>query len=410
MQTVALSERKVIVFAGLRNAGKSSVMNAVADQEVSIVSPVAGTTTDPVRKAMELIPYGPVILTDTAGLDDEGAVGRLRVSTAQRILLQADLIVYIIDGSADYSETDYANLKIIRQSNTPCIGILNKADLPLQPGSNKPFIDHQISYISYNNLNGDKNALVHFIGSHLPAGSADTLLGGMLNRGDIVIMVVPIDLGAPKGRLIKPQVYAIRESLDGDAVVIVCKDKELRSVISRLNESPKLIITDSQAVMRVQPDVPKGTQLTTFSILSARFKGDLAVMVDGLKAIPGLKDHDKILIAEACTHHEGADDIGRVKIPRWLTNFTKKDLQYDFIRGNDFPDDVSQYKLIVHCGACMLTQKSMHNRIRITALTGTPLVNYGVLISYLQGAMPSVIEPFPEAILAWNELPEAVMC
>ncbi|QOJ28874.1 MAG: [FeFe] hydrogenase H-cluster maturation GTPase HydF [Ignavibacteriales bacterium] len=409
MQTIAQSERKVIVFAGLRNAGKSSVMNAVAGQEASIVSPFAGTTTDPVRKAMELASYGPVLLTDTAGLDDEGAVGNLRVSTAQRMLLQADLIVYIIDGSAGYQETDSANLKLIKQSNTPCIGILNKADLPFAPKSAAPFIEHQISYISYSSINGDKNGLVHFIGANLPAESSETLLGGMLHRGDIVIMVVPIDLGAPKGRLIKPQVYAIRESLDGDAIVIVCKDKELRSVISRLNEPPKLIITDSQAVMRVLPDVPKGTQLTTFSILSARFKGDLAVMVDGLKVIPELEDGDTILIAEACTHHEGADDIGRVKIPRWLANFTKKDLKFEFSRGNDFPDTVSQYKLIIHCGACMLTQKAMHNRLRITALTGTPLVNYGVLISYLQGAMPSVIEPFPEAILAWNELPEAAV-
>jgi len=398
------SERRIITIAGLRNAGKSSLINILAGQTVSITSPEPGTTTDPVRKTMELVPYGPVILTDTAGLDDDSTLGEKRVITAKNSLMIADLIIYTIDAARPPDVRDDLLLKEFIKSGTPVIGILTKCDLAENTNSDHYFNSNKIACHRFNpNAPEARTALIHFIGTHLPAENEDTLLSDLLSPADTVIMVVPIDLGAPKGRIIKPQVFAIREALDSNAIVLVCKDSELEQSIKCLASPPKLVLTDSQAIMRVAPLVPKETKVSTFSILTARFKGDLKKMVQGLKRIEELKDGDNIIISEACTHHASSDDIGRVKIPRWVGDYTGKKLNFIHHQGNSFPTELHDVAMIIHCGGCMITEKAMQQRLKTAALYDVPLVNYGIIISYIHGAMPKVIEPFPEALQAWNE-------
>lgn len=397
------SERRVITITGLRNAGKSTLVNLLAGQDVSITSPEPGTTTDPVRKTMELVPYGPVILTDTAGLDDDSSLGKERITTARKSLMIADLIVYIIDGTRMPDELDNAFIKELAKSGASVVGVITKADLPNNPESAKFLVLNNIPFISVNPSELDaRSNLIHFIGQHLPGEIEDPLLSDLLTPGDIVVLVVPIDLGAPKGRIIKPQVFALREALDNNAIVLVCKDSELQQCLNSLNTPPKLVITDSQAIMRVAPLVPPPSKVTTFSIITARFKGDLIRMVDGIKRIEELKDGDTVLISEACTHHASSDDIGRVKIPNWLRVYTKKELHIIHQQGNNFPENLTGVSLVIHCGGCMITRKAMQQRINIAAIYKVPIVNYGILISYIHGAMPKVIEAFPEAITAWN--------
>lgn len=405
MNKAAQSERKHIVFIGKRNAGKSSLVNRFIGQDLSIVSNTPGTTTDPVKKAMELLPFGPVVLVDTAGIDDIGELGEKRIGKTMKAISEADYAIVVLDAQDKLEESERNLFEHIRQMNIAFIAAINKTDL----GINNSLIDelaflkipyHTVSCIEDKGIYELKEKVSKLI----PEEAEPPLVGDLIKQHDVIVLVVPIDLGAPKGRLIMPQVQTIREALDEDAIVVVAKDKELRSALSKLVSPPKLVITDSQAIMRVTADVPDEIPLTTFSILMARYKGDLAEYVKGVKRIEELEDGDKVLIAEACSHHAQEDDIGKVKIPRWLRLHTKKDLQIDIRGGHDYPDNLQEYRLIIHCGGCMLTRRAMQVRIKQAKYAGVPIVNYGVAISYMHGAMPRAIEPFEEAISVWNNL------
>jgi [FeFe] hydrogenase H-cluster maturation GTPase HydF len=405
LNKTAQSERLHIAFIGKRNAGKSSLMNKFIGQDLAIVSEIPGTTTDPVKKAMELLPFGPVVLIDTAGIDDIGELGQKRISKTIQIISEADFALIILDSQVRLSEKERSLIEHLKTLELPFLCVINKSDL----GINYELIEeldslglkhHSVSCITGESIYDLKEKVIKM----LPDGEDPPLVGDLIKQHDIIVLVVPIDLGAPKGRLIMPQVQTIRESLDEDAIVVVAKDKELRAALSKLSEPPKLVVTDSQAIMRVAADVPDDIPLTTFSILMARYKGDLPQYVRGLKRIEELKNGDKVLIAEACSHHAQEDDIGKVKIPRWLRLYTKKNLEIDIRNGHDFPDNLSDYKLIVHCGGCMLTRKAMQVRIKQAKLMGVPIVNYGVAISYMHGAIPRALLPFSEAVTAWEEI------
>lgn len=397
------ANRLHISIVGRRNVGKSSLANALTGQEISIVSDTPGSTTDPVKKSIELLPYGPVVIIDTAGIDDVGELGEKRISKTIKAISQSDFAIVVFEANQAPQPKEIELIDLLKKINVPFIVALNKSDL----GVNQDLLDFlKKSKIKYWKVSCERNEGIEEFKNgaikSLPKLSEPPLVSDLVKQGDIVVLVVPIDLGAPKGRLILPQVQTIREILDSDAVAIVCKEKELRATLDRVNEKPKLVITDSQAIMKVNADVPNDVKLTTFSILMARHKGDLPTLVKGLKQIEKLENGDKILIAEACTHHAQEDDIGTVKIPRWLRNFTRKDLQIDIVHGGDFPQNLNQYKLVIHCGGCMLNRKAMLVRINQASLIGVPIVNYGVLISYLHGAIPRAIEIFPEALEAFN--------
>ena len=405
MNSVPASERKHIVFVGRRNVGKSSLVNAFIGQDLCIVSDTAGTTTDPVKKSMELLPFGPIVITDTAGIDDKGELGEKRISKTMKAISSADFAVVVLDAREILSPDERMLFRYISKIQLSYIVAVNK----IEYGINENLLDElktlgathfEISCKENIGIDTLKKKVVRL----LPSENEKPLIGDLVKQGDIVVLVVPIDLGAPKGRLILPQVQTIREALDEDTIVVVAKDKELRSVFYNLKNPPKLVVTDSQAIMRVAADVPDNVKLTTFSILMARYKGDLPYLVKGLKRVDQLKDGDKILIAEACSHHPQADDIGTVKIPRWLRLHTKKDLQFDIKNGSDFPDNLSEYKLIVHCGGCMLNRQAMQARLKQAKMMEVPITNYGVLISYMHGAIPRALLPFEEAIIEWDNL------
>lgn len=405
LSNVPQSERKHIVFIGRRNAGKSSLVNRFIGQELSIVSNTPGTTTDPVKKAMELLPFGPVVLVDTAGIDDIGELGEKRISKTMKAISEADFAIVVLDAQVMLNEKEKDLFEHLKKMGVPFIAAINKTDLGLRHLLLEELEILGIGYIAVSCLE-DKGIydLKEKVCKLIPNEEEQPLVGDLVKQHDIIVLVVPIDLGAPKGRLIMPQVQTIREALDEDAIVIITKDKELRAALSRLNYPPKLVVTDSQAVMRVTADVPDEIPLTTFSILMARLKGNLPEYVKGIKRIEELKDGDKVLVAEACSHHAQEDDIGKVKIPRWLRLHTKKDLQIDVIGGHDYPDNLLEYSLIIHCGGCMFTRKAMQVRIKQAKFAGVPIVNYGVAISYMHGAMPRAIEPFEEAMAAWKGL------
>ncbi|MBD3409827.1 MAG: [FeFe] hydrogenase H-cluster maturation GTPase HydF [Ignavibacteriales bacterium] len=399
------SERSRIVFVGRRNAGKSSLVNRFLGQDLSIVSDTPGTTTDPVKKAMELLPYGPVTLVDAAGVDDEGELGERRVTKTVKEIAAADLVVYVFDASQPPDNHDHRYLDYLDRIETPVLCVLNKSDLGVSDELRAFLADRSPRPVEVSCLAGEgvetlKEATIRAI----PREDPRPLLGDLIGQGDAVVFVVPIDLGAPKGRLIMPQVASIRETLDEDAIAIVAKDKELRAALALLAAPPKLVVTDSQAVMRVVADVPESIPMTTFSILMARYKGELEQFVRGLRRIGELQNGDRVLIAEACSHHAQEDDIGRVKIPRWLKAFTKKSLEFSHAQGRDFPDDLSEFKLVAHCGSCTLTRREMKARLKQVEFAGVPIVNYGVLISHLHGATPRALEPFGEARRVFEEL------
>lgn len=405
MSNVPQSERKHIVFIGRRNAGKSSLVNRFIGQDLSIVSETPGTTTDPVKKAMELLPFGPVVLVDTAGIDDIGELGEKRINKTMKSISEADYAIVVLDAQCKLDENERSLFEHLVKMEIPYIAAVNKTDT----GFNNALLEElDFLKIPFHSLSCIENEgifeLKEKVSKLIPDGDEQPLVGDLIKQHDVIVLVVPIDLGAPKGRLIMPQVQTIRESLDEDAIVIVTKDKELRAALDKLKNPPKLVVTDSQAIMRVTADVPDEIPLTTFSILMARYKGDLPEYVKGIRRIEELKDGDKALIAEACSHHSQEDDIGKVKIPRWLRLHTKKDIQIDICSGHDYPENLLDYKLIIHCGGCMLTRHAMQIRIKQAKFTGVPIVNYGVAISYMHGAMPRAIEPFEEAISAWNKL------
>ena len=400
------SYRKYVIFLGKRNAGKSSLFNAFVGAEIAIVSDKPGTTTDPVYKSMELSPIGPVMLVDTAGLDDEGHLGALRTSKTNSVLYKADVACLVVDSK--WTDFEEKVVKELKDKDIPFVVALTKSDL----GDNQKLLDivksKNFSYCvvsKYDKESIDKLRLA--IASVVKSDYEPPLIEDLVDGGDVVVLVVPIDLGAPKGRLIMPQVEAIRECLDAEAVPVVVKERELRWALEILKQKPKLVVTDSQAVMRVVADVPKDIPMTTFSILEARHKGDLLELVNGLKAVTKLKDGDNVLIGEACTHRTLVDDIARVKIPRWLTNFVGKEVKFFVHSGREYPENLEQYKLIIHCGGCVITRKMMLRRIEEAKKMGIPIVNYGVLISYLHGILARVLEPFPEAQTLYEEIENA---
>jgi len=405
MKKTANAERLHIAIVGKRNVGKSSLINALLNQEISIVSEIPGTTTDPVKKAVELLPFGPVVIVDTAGIDDEGELGQKRISKTIKAISTADFAIVVLDGRERLSSEEEELFRYMDKISLEYLIAVNKIELGINPVLLKELkllrgLHFEISCI--------ENAGIEFLNTEmirvLPRDQERPLIGDLVGQGDLVVLVVPIDLGAPKGRLIMPQVQTIREALDENTIALVVKDKELRSAISYLKVLPDLVVTDSQAVMSVMADLPEEVPLTTFSILMARYKGDLTEFVRGLRIVEELDNGDKVLIAESCTHHAREDDIGTVKIPGWLRLHTKKDLQIDIVHGQDFPDNLSDYKLIIHCGGCMFTRKTMLARINQTKLFDIPIVNYGVLISYMHGAIPRALQPFSEAVAEWEKM------
>lgn len=382
------SERTHIGFFGLRNAGKSSLVNAVTGQELSVVSDVLGTTTDPVKKAMELLPLGPVVIIDTPGFDDTGYLGEKRVLTTRKVLASVDIAVLVVDASKGISADDETLLSLFKERKIPYVIAYNKSDLTKVTLTAKNEI--AVSAVKGENI----NELKELIGALLNTKEEKFILADLVSAGDSVILVTPIDSSAPKGRLILPQVQTLRELLDLHCNAIVCQPEELKATIDNLKTKPKLVITDSQVFGKVSKDVPTDINLTSFSILFARYKGDLETLVKGAAALKNLKDGDKILISEGCTHHRQCGDIGTVKLPKWIIEFTQKNITFDFTSGGDFPEDLSDHAMVVHCGGCMLNQREMAYRINSATAEATPIVNYGVLIAHVHGILSRSLSPF----------------
>lgn len=386
---------------GRRNVGKSSLLNAITRQQVSIVSDQAGTTTDPVEKPMELLPLGPVLFIDTAGLDDIGALGELRVNKSRRVFDRTELGVIVAE-TGDWGAFEETLLCELRAKDIPVIAVFNKADVA-EPRRDviERLKAERIAVVRTAATSGA--GILDFRRALLDAAPADfinnpTILADLVGPQEMAVLVVPIDKEAPKGRLILPQVQSIRDLLDHDAYCIVVNDRELRDALERLKRPPRLVVTDSQAFQKVATDTPRDIKLTSFSILFARFKGDLAEQIRGTLAVERLKSGDRILICEACSHHPIGEDIGRVKIPRWLTQYVGGTLEFETIQGHDFPDDISPYNLIVHCGACMLNRREMLTRLLRCRQAGVPMTNYGLAIAYSLGIFERALEPFPAAL------------
>jgi len=385
---------------GRRNVGKSSLLNAVARQQVAIVSDVAGTTTDPVEKPMELLPLGPVLFIDTAGIDDEGALGELRVQKTRHVLDRTDIGVLVTE-SGSWGAFEDGMLQELRSRQIPVVVVFNKVALAApNPALLRSLSEREICTVQTSSLSGEgilslRQALL----DNTPASLIDypSIAGDLLSPGGLAVLVIPIDKEAPKGRLILPQVQTIRDLLDSDCLSLVVKERELRRALDQLKSPPGLVITDSQAFLKVAADVPPSIPMTSFSILFSRFKGDLLTQVEGVLAVDSLRAGDRILVAEACSHHPIADDIGRVKIPRWLTQYVGGKLEFNHVQGHDFPADLSSYRLVIHCGACMTNRREMLNRILHCRQVGVPITNYGVVIAYSLGILERALEPFAAA-------------
>jgi len=443
MQDTPKGSRLHIALFGRRNAGKSSLINALTGQDIALVSAIPGTTTDPVSKAMEILPLGPVMLIDTAGLDDEGALGELRVKKSLEVLEKTDVTLLVTDCTAGFGDDEKKIFLLCAERNIPVIIVFNKVDLIDDSRKNLLFNELQLFLrqelsLAQGNLNANSVAQVENNLSNLPdktcspvssmrlrednlnipvifASSitkegllalkqhlgkvkptewlAPAIVGDILSPGDLVVLVVPIDMAAPKGRLILPQVQTIRDILDHDCLTVVCKEYELKKALDALKEPPKLVVTDSQAFLKVSADLPPEVPLTSFSILMARYKGDILSLARGAKTLETLQPGDKILIAEACTHHQQPDDIGKVKIPRWLRQMVGGELTIDFVNGANYPDNLGDYKLVVHCGGCMLNRREMLHRINQARSKGVPVVNYGILIAAVHGILPRALKP-----------------
>ena len=385
------AERLHIGIFGRRNAGKSSVINALTGQDLAIVSDTKGTTTDPVQKSMELLPLGPVVMIDTPGIDDEGALGQERIRRAYRVLNKTDIALLVVDAEQGMSPEDEALQKRIEEKNIPYLIVYNKADL-----AGAPVTDARSIAVSATTGAGIFE-LKERIGKLVPEENEDRyLIRDLLEPGDVVVLVVPIDASAPKGRLILPQQQVIRDILEAGAQALVVQDDQLEASIAALKENPRLVVTDSQVFGKVSKIVPAEVPLTSFSILMARYKGNLQPFLAGLHAIETLKDGDTILISEACTHHRQCEDIGTVKIPRWLESFTQKKIRFETSSGTDFPLDLTPYHMILHCGGCMITEREMQYRLRCAADQNVPIINYGMAIAYMNGILKRSLEPFSD--------------
>ncbi|MBI5119154.1 [FeFe] hydrogenase H-cluster maturation GTPase HydF [Candidatus Poribacteria bacterium] len=396
---------------GRRNVGKSSLLNAITRQQVSIVSEQAGTTTDPVEKPMELLPLGPVLFIDTAGIDDVGSLGELRVRRTRQVFDRTDVgvIVSEADGWGAFEDQLLAELS---SRSLPIIVVFNKVDLARPNGETLArLVSEKIPVVSTCAI--ADTGMLDLRQALLDAAPTEfinnpTILGDLVGPGELAVLVVPIDKEAPKGRLIVPQVQSIRDLLDGDAYCLVVKERELRDALDRLKRPPKLVVTDSQVFLKVAADTPREIKLTSFSILFARFKGDLVQQVLGTLAVERLKPGDRILIAESCAHHPIAEDIGRVKIPRWLTQYVGGKLEITTIQGHDFPDDLASYGLVIHCGACMMNRREMLTRLLRCRRAGVPITNYGLVIAYSLGIFERALEPFPAALEVYLEHKKSV--
>ena len=400
MNETPRGNRLHIALFGRRNAGKSSLINALTNQSLAIVSPVAGTTTDPVYKSMEILPIGPVVVIDTAGLDDVGELGQLRVAKSLEVLRKSDLVLLVVDAVIGIGEPEKALAEKCLAQQLPFILVFNKTDLQEVPPETLDAAKNELNAaaavaVSAQERRGVGELKIAMV-RHAPARwDTQTIVGDLLQPGDIAVLVVPIDLAAPAGRLILPQVQMIRDILDHDAMAYTVKERELKECIASLHRKPKIVITDSQVFLKADADTPPDVLLTSFSILFARYKGDLETMVRGAKAIDHLKPGDKVLISESCTHHRVEDDIGTVKIPRWLRQHVGGELIVDHSSGLTFPQNLSEYKLVLHCGACMTNRREMLARIVQVQQAGVPIVNYGVAIAALMGILHRALSPFP---------------
>lgn len=406
MQNTPKGLRLHIGIFGRRNVGKSSFLNALTRQQVSIVSDVAGTTTDPVEKPMELLPIGPVLFIDTAGIDDTGSLGEIRVSRTKKVFDRTDVAV-IVATADEWGKFEDEIFNELSGRRIPIIAVLNKADISSPSATLLEKLNSlKISYVETVAKDGKgisefrdiliKNVPEEFI-------SEKSIIGDLLPPGSMAVLVVPIDLEAPKGRLILPQVQTIRDILDNDSYCMVVKERELRDALERLKRPPNIVVTDSQGFLKVAADTQDNIPLTSFSILFARFKGDLDTFVEGAMAIENLKPGDKVLMAEACSHHPVGEDIGRIKIPRWLTQYVGGKLDFTHTQGCDFPEDIKKYKLIVHCGSCTFNRRLLLSRIMQCREAGVPITNYGVAIAYSLGIFERALSPFPGALEIFRE-------
>ncbi|HOI16090.1 MAG TPA: [FeFe] hydrogenase H-cluster maturation GTPase HydF [Geobacteraceae bacterium] len=401
MRSAPKGLRLHIGLFGRRNVGKSSLLNALTRQTVSIVSDIAGTTTDPVEKPMELLPIGPVLFIDTAGIDDVGALGEMRVQKTRQVFDRTDVGI-IVSVAGDWGEFEEAILAELRERRIPAIVVFNKTDVAgVDAAQEARLKDSQVPCIETSAARGEgildlrealiKSAPEEFINT--PA-----IIGDLVPAGEMAVLVIPIDLEAPKGRLILPQVQSIRDILDNDAYCMVVKERELRDALDRLKRPPALVVTDSQAFLKVAGDTPDDVLMTSFSILFARFKGDLVEFVKGALAIENLVPGDRVLICESCSHHPIGEDIGRVKLPRWLRQYVGGKLEFTHVQGHDFPDDLASYKLAIHCGACMWNRREVLSRIIRCQQAGVPITNYGLAIAYSLGIFERALKPFPAAL------------
>ena len=407
MRSTPKGFRLHIGIFGRRNVGKSSLLNAMTRQAVSIVSEIAGTTTDPVEKPMELLPVGPVLFIDTAGIDDAGVLGELRVKRTRQVFDRTDVGI-LVTPAGEWGEFEQGILDELAGRKAPAIVVFNKSDLGSPDGALlKELKAKKIPVVRTVASRGEgildlrealiKSAPEDFI-------NAPAIIGDLVRAGELVVLVVPIDLEAPKGRLILPQVQAIRDTLDVDAYCMVVKERELRDAMDRLKRPPALVVTDSQGFLKVAGDTPGDVPMTSFSIVFARAKGDLNVFVEGALAIETLRPGDRILVAEACSHHPIGDDIGRVKIPRWLTQYVGGAMEFTHVQGHDFPDDLSPFKLVIHCGACMWNRREMLSRMLRCRAAGVPVANYGMTIAYTLGIFERALQPFPAALETYRRL------
>lgn len=391
------SERIHIGFFGRRNAGKSSVMNAVTGQNLAVVSEIKGTTTDPVYKTMELLPLGPVVMIDTPGIDDEGELGVLRVKKSRQVLNKTDLAVLVVDGREGMKEEDYQMEQLFQTKQVPYVVVFNKADLAGEAlrAASKSAVPGSGLWVSAADKTGIEE-LKNRLGSMTPQKQERDLLEGLVNPGGLVILVTPIDKAAPKGRLILPQQQTIRALLDHGCMAVTVRETELETALKTLGKKPELVITDSQAFGKVSAMVPEDIRLTSFSILFARYKGNLRQAVEGVCGLDEIREKDTILIAEGCTHHRQCGDIGTVKLPAWIRQYTGKEPRFAFISGTEFPEDLSPYRLVVHCGGCMLNEREMEYRQACARQQNIPMTNYGILIAHVHGILRRSLEPFPQ--------------
>lgn len=407
MNNTPIANRAHISIFGRRNAGKSSLTNAITNQSIAVVSSTPGTTTDPVYKTMELLPLGPVVIIDTAGLDDEGDLGSLRIEKTYEVLRKTNLAILVVSAQEGVTRFEVDFVKELKARKIPVVGVINKCDLiemsEKDLNSYKEKLSIPLIKVSAQSKEGIDELKKLIIKNAKFDDSDLSIVGDLINPGDIAVLVTPIDKAAPKGRLILPQQQTIRDIIESDAIAMVTKEYELRETLDSLKKKPAIVITDSQAFLKVSADTPEDIPLTSFSILFARQKGELVELVKGLKKIESLKPGDNVLIVEGCTHHRQADDIGQVKIPRWIRQIVGGEINFDWASGAYFPKDIKKYDVIVHCGGCMLNRQEMQYRINFAKEHGIPITNYGMLIAYVQGILKRALKPFPAASMVMNK-------